>query len=66
MSVLRLSLDWGILPGQLSVPMDELLCCLKDFSKIKKYYAYCRGPFCVLDDEAVKILSENRVLSQKA
>jgi rhodanese-related sulfurtransferase len=39
--------------------MNELLCCLKDFSKEKEIVAYCRGPFCVLADEAVKVLSEN-------
>lgn len=49
----------GHITGAISVPMDELLCCLKDFSKEKEIIAYCRGPFCVLADEAVKILSEN-------
>ncbi|MGD9558448.1 MAG: metalloregulator ArsR/SmtB family transcription factor [Mangrovibacterium sp.] len=49
----------GHITGAISVPMDELLCCLKDFSKDKEIIAYCRGPFCVLADEAVKILSEN-------
>jgi len=47
----------GHITGAISVPMDELLCCLKDFSKDKEIIAYCRGPFCVLADEAVKILS---------
>ena len=45
--------------GAVSVPMNELLSCLKDFSKEKEIIAYCRGPFCVLADEAVKILTEN-------
>lgn len=45
--------------GAVSVPLNELLCCLKDFSKEKEIIAYCRGPFCVLADEAVRVLSEN-------
>lgn len=49
----------GHITGAISVPIDKLLCCLKDFSKKKEIIAYCRGPFCVLADEAVKILTEN-------
>ncbi len=45
--------------GAVSIPMEELLCCLKDFSKEQEIIAYCRGPFCVLADEAVKVLTEN-------
>jgi rhodanese-related sulfurtransferase len=51
--------EFGHITGAVSVPMNELLCCLKDFSKEKEIVAYCRGPFCVLADEAVKILTEN-------
>ncbi|MDP2722684.1 MAG: metalloregulator ArsR/SmtB family transcription factor [Bacteroidales bacterium] len=50
--------EFGHITGAVSVPMDELLCCLKDFSKEKEIIAYCRGPFCVLADEAVQVLSE--------
>ena len=48
----------GHITGAISVPIHELLCCLKDFSKDKEIIAYCRGPFCVLADEAVKTLNE--------
>jgi rhodanese-related sulfurtransferase len=51
--------EFGHITGAISVPMSDLLCCLKDFSKDREIIAYCRGPFCVLADEAVKILSEN-------
>ncbi|MFO7668395.1 MAG: metalloregulator ArsR/SmtB family transcription factor [Bacteroidales bacterium] len=51
--------ELGHITGAVSVPMNELLCCLKDFSKEQEIIAYCRGPFCVLADEAVKVLSEN-------
>lgn len=51
--------EMGHISGAVSIPMNELLCCLKDFSKELEIIAYCRGPFCVLADEAVKVLSEN-------
>lgn len=50
--------EFGHITGAVSVPMPDLLCCLKDFSIDKEIVAYCRGPFCVLADEAVKVLSE--------
>ena len=49
--------ELGHISDAISVPLDELLCCLKDFSKNKEIIAYCRGPFCVLADEAVKTLN---------
>lgn len=50
--------DFDHITGAVSVPMKVLLCCLKDFSKEQEIIAYCRGPFCVLADEAVRVLSE--------
>lgn len=49
--------DFGHITGAISVPMNELMELLKSITKDKKIIAYCRGPFCVLADEAVKILS---------
>lgn len=50
--------EFGHVTGAISVPMNELMTKLKNISKDKEIVAYCRGPFCVLADEAVKILSE--------
>jgi rhodanese-related sulfurtransferase/DNA-binding transcriptional ArsR family regulator len=50
--------EFGHITGALSVPMNELMEQLKNIKKDKDIIAYCRGPFCVLADEAVKILSE--------
>lgn len=50
--------ELGHITGAISVPLNELICCLKDFSKDIEIIAYCRGPFCVLADEAVRVLSE--------
>jgi rhodanese-related sulfurtransferase/DNA-binding transcriptional ArsR family regulator len=50
--------QFGHITGAISIPMDELMSKLKAISKDKEIIAYCRGPFCVLADEAVKILNE--------
>jgi rhodanese-related sulfurtransferase len=49
---------FGHITGAVSVPMNELIEQLKSISFDKEIIAYCRGPFCILADEAVKILSE--------
>lgn len=56
----RPSVEYGFghITRAISVPMDELIERLKDISKDKEIIAYCRGPFCVLADEAVKLLNE--------
>jgi rhodanese-related sulfurtransferase/predicted transcriptional regulator len=46
----------GHVAGAVSAPMDELMTCLRHVSKDKEIIAYCRGPFCVLADEAVNLL----------
>jgi len=51
--------EFGHISGAISVPMNKLIPKLKDLSKDKEIIAYCRGPFCVLADEAVKLLNEN-------
>jgi rhodanese-related sulfurtransferase/predicted transcriptional regulator len=50
--------EFGHITGAISVPMNEMMDQLKSLSKDKEIIAYCRGPFCVLADEAVKLLSE--------
>jgi len=50
--------EFGHITGSISVPKNELMGKLKTLSKDKEIIAYCRGPFCVLADEAVKLLSE--------
>ena len=50
--------EFGHITGAISIPTNELLEQLKSLTKDKTIIAYCRGPFCVLADEAVRILSE--------
>jgi len=49
--------EFGHITGAVSIPMNELMAQLKEISIDKEIIAYCRGPFCVLADEAVKMLS---------
>ncbi|MFP4367687.1 MAG: metalloregulator ArsR/SmtB family transcription factor [Bacteroidales bacterium] len=50
--------EFGHITGAISVPMNELITQFKNVPRDKEIIAYCRGPFCVLADEAVKILNE--------
>ncbi len=50
--------EFGHITGAISIPMKELMNNLRIIAKEKEIIAYCRGPFCVLADEAVKLLKE--------
>jgi len=50
--------EFGHITGAVSIPMNDLMASLKNIAKEKEIIAYCRGPFCVLADEAVKLLKE--------
>jgi rhodanese-related sulfurtransferase/DNA-binding transcriptional ArsR family regulator len=48
----------GHIPGAVNIPIEELASQLKKLPKNKEYVAYCRGPFCVFADDAVKLLTQ--------
>lgn len=48
--------DAGHIPGALSVPLPELAKRLSELPRRREVVAYCRGPYCVLAVEAVKLL----------
>jgi DNA-binding transcriptional ArsR family regulator/rhodanese-related sulfurtransferase len=50
----------GHIAGAISVPIDELQEHLRSLPRDKDYVAYCRGPYCVYADRAVKLLTKNR------
>lgn len=49
----------GHLPFAKSVPLSRLKERLKELSPKAEIIAYCRGPYCVLAQEAVKVLKAN-------
>lgn len=46
----------GHIAGAVSAPVAELEARLQTLPKDKEIVAYCRGPYCVFSDEAVKLL----------
>ena len=49
--------DTAHLPFARSMPLPELQRRLAELPKRTQIVAYCRGPFCLMSDEAVKLLS---------
>lgn len=50
----------GHIPGALNVPIDELTGRLDELPADATVVAYCRGPYCVYADDAVRILTRQR------
>jgi rhodanese-related sulfurtransferase len=48
----------GHVPNAVSVPPDELANRVKRLPKDNDVVAYCRGPFCIYADDAVRALRE--------
>lgn len=46
----------GHIAGARSIPVAELEARIKELPKNREIVAYCRGPYCVLADEAVAFL----------
>ncbi len=55
----RPALEYGAghIAGALSVPIDELQRRLRELPDDTDVVAYCRGPFCVYADDAVRVLN---------
>ena len=47
----------GHIAGAVSLPVGELTRRLRDVPKDRAIVAYCRGPFCVFADDAVRTLT---------
>ena len=52
----RVEFQAGHIPGALSVPLDELPQRLRELPARKEIVAYCRGPYCVMSFDAVRLL----------
>ncbi|MEU0512981.1 metalloregulator ArsR/SmtB family transcription factor [Amycolatopsis sp. NPDC006125] len=48
----------GHIPGAVSIPIGELRARLTEVPDGAQVVAYCRGPYCVYADEAVRLLTE--------
>jgi rhodanese-related sulfurtransferase len=46
----------GHVAGARSIPITELVERLKEIPRDKEIVAYCRGPYCVFADDAVRLL----------
>lgn len=55
----------GHIPNSLSVPIQELSDRIEEIPKDKLLIAYCRGMFCTMADEAVKLLLEKGYNAKK-
>jgi rhodanese-related sulfurtransferase len=53
------------LPFARSLPLAELRTRLAELPKDKPIVAYCRGPFCLMSDEAVKLLGKRGFRASK-
>ncbi len=53
------------LPEARSMPLDELEVRLRELPRDKEIIAYCRGPFCVMSDAAVKLLTQHGLRAHK-
>ncbi len=48
----------GHIPTARSIPLSELERRLRELPKRRQIVAYCRGPYCVLSDDAVSLLQK--------
>lgn len=55
----------GHLPFARSLPLAELEKRLANLPADKEIVAYCRGPFCLMSDEAVKLLRQRGYTAHK-
>ena len=56
----------GHLPGAISIPVGELADRLEELPADAEVVAYCRGAFCVMAHEAVRILTANGYRARRA
>jgi rhodanese-related sulfurtransferase len=55
----------GHIPGARSVPVEELRDHLRSLPKDVEVVAYCRGPYCVYADDAVRLLRRRGYLARR-
>lgn len=56
----------GHLPGALHIPLDELESRLAELPRDREVVAYCRGRYCVLAPNAVRLLNAHGLTARRA
>ena len=56
----------GHLPGAVHLPLDELTERLGEVPRGREVVAYCRGRYCVLAHDAVRMLSDHGLKARRA
>ncbi|OIQ86232.1 putative HTH-type transcriptional regulator [mine drainage metagenome] len=54
------------IPGARSVPLEELQTRIRELPRDKDIVAYCRGPFCLMSDSAVALLTSHGFRARKS
>jgi rhodanese-related sulfurtransferase len=55
----------GHIAGARSIPIDELPVALADLPRSREIVAYCRGPYCVYADDAVRLLTKRGLRARR-
>jgi rhodanese-related sulfurtransferase/DNA-binding HxlR family transcriptional regulator len=55
----------GHIAGAISAPLSELATVAKSVPPRREVVAYCRGPYCVYADDAVRLLRERGVKARR-
>ena len=55
----------GHIAGARSAPLDELPSLLAKLPRRREIVAYCRGPYCVYADDAVRLLRERGLKARR-
>jgi rhodanese-related sulfurtransferase len=55
----------GHIAGARSAPLDELPSLLSKLPRRREIVAYCRGPYCVYADDAVRLLRERGLKARR-
>jgi rhodanese-related sulfurtransferase/DNA-binding transcriptional ArsR family regulator len=55
----------GHIPGALSAPLDSLEQVVAKLPRRREIVAYCRGPYCVYADDAVRLLRQRGLKARR-
>ena len=58
--------DAGHLPGAVHIPLEELGARLDELPRDREIVAYCRGRYCAMAHDAVRLLSAHGLVAQRA